>query len=253
MDKIKITLITPVFNAEKYMKDCILSVVEQNCTVVEHLIIDGGSNDSTVDIIKQHADKYAHVSFLSEKDSGQSDAMNKGIKLAKGEYISFLNVDDFYEKGIISSVLELLMKEGYPDFIVGNCNVWDENGKFIYTNRPRKMKPWHILSGHHLSVNPTAYFYRKSIHDHVGVYNESNHMNMDIEFLIRASAKYEIKCFDEVWGNFRVLPDTKTYNDNKDGGMFDRKEKLFQKYLKELGLYVRVRTKLYLLSRRKWF
>ena len=94
---VKISIITPVMNNVNFIKQCLNSVIEQNCPNLEHLIIDGASTDGTLDIVKEYAGKYEHITWVSEKDNGQSDAMNKGIRLAKGEIITFLNVDDFFE------------------------------------------------------------------------------------------------------------------------------------------------------------
>ena len=79
-------------------------MIEQNCGDVEHIIIDGGSQDGTVTIIKQYAEKYPHIRWISEADQGQSDAMNKGLDMAKGNIISFLNVDDYYEPLVLNKI-----------------------------------------------------------------------------------------------------------------------------------------------------
>ncbi|ACF14962.1 glycosyltransferase involved in cell wall biogenesis [Chloroherpeton thalassium ATCC 35110] len=96
LDKIKLTVITPVFNGEAFIEGCLQNVIEQNCPFAEHLIVDGGSKDKTVKILEDYSKKHSHIRFISENDNGQSDAMNKGIKMAKGDIISFLNVDDIY-------------------------------------------------------------------------------------------------------------------------------------------------------------
>jgi glycosyltransferase involved in cell wall biosynthesis len=93
----QLSVITPVYNSERFIESCVRSVVEQNCPDVEHLIIDGGSTDRTMEIVKSYADLHPHIRWLSEKDKGQSDAMNKGLRLARGSLIGFLNADDFYE------------------------------------------------------------------------------------------------------------------------------------------------------------
>ncbi|MBU1997727.1 MAG: glycosyltransferase, partial [Candidatus Omnitrophica bacterium] len=97
MQNPKLSIITPVFQGSKYMAECIESVAQQNCDTLEHIIIDGGSTDGTVDILKEYAAKYEHIRYISEKDEGQSSAMNKGLKMAKGAIIGFLNADYYYE------------------------------------------------------------------------------------------------------------------------------------------------------------
>ena len=92
-----LSVITPVFNGIRFIESCILNVIEQGCCEVEHLIIDGGSSDGTVEIVSRYAERYRHIRWVSEQDEGQSHAMNKGIAMARGTIIGFLNVDDYYE------------------------------------------------------------------------------------------------------------------------------------------------------------
>ncbi len=236
------SIITPVYNNIEYIEKCILNVISQGKHSLEHLIIDGGSSDGTVQIIQKYALQYSHISWVSEKDKGQSDAMNKGIKLAKGEFISFLNVDDYYSLGTLNEVSTIISNNTLLSFIVGNCNVWDEKNELIYVNRPRKLKPWHILGGSCFPVNPSAYFYKKEIHDIVGGYNEENHFSMDLEFLIETSFVTEMNYYPRNWGNFRVLPFAKTGNDQINGTLEQKKNVLLNKYIRKSNL------KLYLLT-----
>ena len=82
-----ISVITPVFNGETFMEECIRVVINQACPDVEHVIIDGDSKDRTVEIIKMYAAQYPHIRWISEKDDGQSDALNKGVTMAKGDIL----------------------------------------------------------------------------------------------------------------------------------------------------------------------
>ena len=235
-----LSVITVVFNNENYIGLAIENFLSQNCDVAELLIIDGASADNTLPVIKQYAAENPCINWISEKDSGQSEAMNKALKLAKGEYISFLNVDDFYSEGVLNQVVSIISQVNPPSFMVGNCNVWNEKEELVYVNRPRKLKTWHILSGYYLPVNPTAYFYRKDLHEKIGKFNEENHHNMDIEFLIEASLVTDMKYYPKGWGNFRLLPNTKTVNDQQDGSLHTRKEELFNFYLKKLSFKIKI-------------
>ena len=89
-----LSIITPVFNGIRFIESCIINVIEQKCPNLEHIIVDGGSTDGTVEIITSYAERYEHIKWVSEKDHGQSDAMNKGIAKALGSILGFLNVDD---------------------------------------------------------------------------------------------------------------------------------------------------------------
>ena len=89
---LKLSIITPVYKGVKFIDSCIQNVIDQNCSEIEHMIIDGDSTDTTIEIIKQYAKQYPHIRFLLEPVKGQSDAMNKGIKMAKGNIIGILNI-----------------------------------------------------------------------------------------------------------------------------------------------------------------
>jgi glycosyltransferase involved in cell wall biosynthesis len=249
MNSPNISIITPVFNNIKYIEQCIQNVIRQNCQEIEHLIIDGGSSDGTAEFIQQATFQHSHIRFISEPDSGQSNAMNKGIRMAAGEYIGFLNVDDYYEPEALNEVIKIL--HNYPsEFIVGNCNVWLPNNVLQYVNKPSKLKPYHLLSGFYLPVNPSAYFYKKSIHQLAGFYNESNHFNMDIEFLIQASLITKIHYVNRTFGNFRLLENTKTVSDLEAGSLEIRKNELYSKFIERANLRIRILTQIVKIQRK---
>ena len=112
-----ITLITAVLNNEKYLEECINSLYNQNYDNYEHIIIDGGSSDKTIEIIKKYEAKIDY--WCSGLDKGIYDAFNKGMKLAKGSYLGFLNSDDVYEKDAFTILLNYIGKYPEKDFIFG--------------------------------------------------------------------------------------------------------------------------------------
>ncbi|MDJ0845198.1 glycosyltransferase family 2 protein [Crocosphaera sp.] len=233
-----ISVITPVYNGESYIESCIKVVIEQNCSDVEHLIIDGGSQDQTVAIIKEYAQNYPHIRWISEADKGQSDAMNKGINLAKGEIITILNVDDFYQPNVLNRVLEIFKTLPENSFLVGNCQVWNSQGQLRFINAPKKLRLTDLLLGWSVNphpINPSAYFYHKSLHDTVGFYEIEDHYTMDLDFLFRVVQKANIKYVDEVWGNYRYIPGTKTFKDRRKGQGKSRFEPLFAIYYPQLS------------------
>ncbi|MBD1856043.1 MULTISPECIES: glycosyltransferase family 2 protein [Leptolyngbya] len=234
-----ITVITPVYNGEHYIEACLQSVIAQNCSEVEHLIMDGGSHDRTIEIIKYYADLHPHIRWISEKDRGQSDAMNKGIRLAKGEIIGFLNVDDYYEPNVLNRVLEVFSSLPQPSFIVGNCNVWNDAGELKKFNRPIKLKLKDLLLGAEINphpINPSAYFYHRCLHDHVGLYNVDEHFTMDVDFIFRVVQVATVKHIDETWGNYREIEGTKTILDWRSGEGERRVEALLKSYRDRLPL-----------------
>ncbi len=123
---LKISIVTPSYNQGKYIKETIESVLAQNYQNWEHIIVDGGSNDETVSIIKQ----YPHLKWISEKDNGSVFALNKGIKMATGDIIGWLNSDDFYEKNIFQDVADAFENLKF-NFISGNQNFVDKEKKMV--------------------------------------------------------------------------------------------------------------------------
>jgi len=124
-EKPLISIITVVYNGEKYLEQTILSVISQNYDNIEYIIIDGGSTDGTLDIIKKYDEQIDY--WISETDNGIYDAMNKGIKLAQGEFIGLINADDYYEKDIFHKVVKEIKNNKY-DIIFGHCKMIDLNG-----------------------------------------------------------------------------------------------------------------------------
>ena len=98
----KISILTPSFNSAQYIERAIKSVMDQNYDDWEHIVVDGGSNDGTVEILK----KYTHIKWISEPDRGQSDAMNKAFAMSRGDIIGYLNADDTYEPNIFKIIVE---------------------------------------------------------------------------------------------------------------------------------------------------
>lgn len=209
----KISIITPVYNGAKYIQACLQNFADQQCPQAEHLIMDGGSNDGTVEMIQEWATQHPNVRLISEKDKGQSDAMNKGIRMAEGNIISFLNVDDYYEPGVLNRVLDIFTDLPEPSFVCSNLNIWNGDGTKRHFNKPsRLLLPEIISNKFEWPYNPTAYFYHKSLHDTTGLYNIDNHYCMDYEFILEAAKHIRLRYVDEVWGNFCVVEESKTFN-----------------------------------------
>ena len=244
-----LTVITPVFNNVAYISKAIESYLSQQCAYSELLIMDGGSTDGTKEVIAQYAKAHPSIQWVSEKDKGQSDAMNKGIALSKGKYISFLNVDDYYSEGCLNEVYQILTQNPDIHYLVGDCNVWDQAGNLIYVNRPSKVKKWHVYSGFHFSVNPSAYFYQKNLHDKVGLYPLDNHYNMDLEMILSFRGVTKFDYFPKVWGNFRMLPNAKTFEDQEKNQLELRKQLLLKRYQKKQTFIIQFFTQFYILKR----
>ena len=237
-----ISVITPVYNGERFIESCIKVVIEQAFLNVEHIIIDGSSTDRTVEIIKQYADNYPHIRWISEKDKGQSDAMNKGIAMANGEITAILNVDDFYEPNVLNRVSETFKGLPLPSLLVANCNVWSDGDVLTFVNKPAKLKLSDLLLGFSVNqfpLNPSAYFYHTYLHEKVGLYKVDEHYVMDVDFLFRAIQVATVKYVNETWGNYRKIEGSKTVRDSINGQGYRRLECLRKNYQKDLTWFQR--------------
>jgi glycosyltransferase involved in cell wall biosynthesis len=204
---LKISVITPSFNSADYIERAIESVLNQDYYNWEHVIIDGGSKDGTLDILK----KYRHLKWISEPDNGQADAMNKGFKISTGDVIVYLNADDYFFPGAFSAVISEFQKE--VKFVVGNILVKSPrlNGEFM--NIPRTtlsgmLRHWEPNAFCH---NPVGYFYLREVQE-TCPFNAENYTTMDLEFLLDAATKYPFAKIEYTLGCFEDGKNTKTGN-----------------------------------------
>jgi glycosyltransferase involved in cell wall biosynthesis len=206
--KMKISIITPAFNAGNYLQEAIDSVLIQDYEDIEHIIVDGGSSDNTLDILK----KNTHLKWISEKDNGQADAMNKGFRMSTGDIIGYLNADDYYYHGAFNAIIPYFL-EGH-NFVVGKIKVHMPGGTY-WINDPRTDFDKMIRHWEHqaFSVNPVGYFYRREVQDAAGGFNPDNHFAMDLEFLLNCAKKYKFTKIEEdiLLGVFRYDEQCKTY------------------------------------------
>ncbi len=232
-----ISIITPVYNGERFIEFCIKNVIEQNCPEAEHVIVDGGSQDATVDIVRHYAKKYRHIRWISEKDRGQSDALNKGTNMARGEIIGILNVDDYYEADTLNSALQIFKSLPEPSLLVGKCSVWNDDGSLHYVNTPKRISLRNILLERFscsFPCNPVAYFYHASLHHCVGGYSLDQQYAMDLDFILKALRIAKVTYVDRVMGNFRYHKETKTYRNTVSGNNIANRNAMLKYYRKQL-------------------
>jgi len=240
-----LSVITPVYNGERFIEACIRVVIDQACPNIEHIIIDGGSKDRTVEIIESYARRYSHIRWVSEKDEGQSDAMNKGVLMAKGEILGILNVDDFYEPNVLNRVSEIFKTLPEPSLLVGNCKLWGDEGTVLRVNKPNKLGILALVSlTSPFPVNPSAYFYHKSLHQKIGLYEVDECFVMDIDFIIKAVQVAVVNYVDETWGNYRFIQGTKTIKSIENGQQMHHLRRILKKHRKSLPLFQRLQAAL---------
>ena len=198
MKKNKISIITVTKNSEKYLEKNILSVDKQNYKNYEHIIIDGKSTDRTIDVVKKHTNKIKY--FISEKDKGLYDAMNKGIKKSTGDIIGILNSDDIYYKKTLTIVNDYFNKYKNLDFLFGSVY----KHKLLYGYEPNKIK-W---SFGFYSTHSIGFFIKKEAHKKVGFYNTKYKYSSDYDLFYRLIVKKKMNGMatkkNEIFGKFRT-------------------------------------------------
>ena len=195
--KNKISIITVTKNSEKYLEKNILSVHKQKYKNYEHIIIDGKSTDKTIDIINKHKRKIKY--FISEKDSGLYDAMNKGIKKSTGDIIGILNSDDIYYNKTLNIVNKYFNKYQKLDFLFGSVY----KHKLLHGYFPKKIK-WTF--GFY-STHSIGFFIKKKAHKKVGSYNTKYKYSADYDLFYRLIVKRKMNGMatkkNEIFGKFR--------------------------------------------------
>ncbi|HNT23467.1 MAG TPA: glycosyltransferase family 2 protein [Anaerolineales bacterium] len=200
-----VTVITPSYQQVEYIERTIQSVLGQEYPNLEYWVIDGGSTDGTVDILKRYDGR---LNWVSEADRGQSDALNKGFRRARGAILGWLNADDTYNPEAIRQAVAAM--EEYPDvgMVYSHCNFIDICDNVVF----RQVAPAFSLAREVLDHNlpqPTA-FYRSDVLRTVGYLNPELHFVMDWDLFLRIGVQFPIQQVDAVWANFREVNGTKT-------------------------------------------
>lgn len=181
MQDLKISLITVTYNAEKTISRCIQSVIDQNFTNIEYIIIDGGSTDKTIPIINQYASDISH--FISEPDDGIYDAMNKGIKLASGDIIGMLNADDFFSDIDILQTVANKVTTDDVDIVYGDLDYIDAGGNTVRKWRS-KVYQHGIFNWGWMPPHPTFYC-KRNLFCILGAYSLDYGTAADYELMLR--------------------------------------------------------------------
>ena len=220
----KISIITTNFNTDKYLEQTIISILSQKGDFnLEYIITDGDSKDNSLDIIRKYDKEIkegkwgSHIEFkyISEKDRGQSDGINKGLRMATGDIVAFLNADDLYIDGTFEKVLTYFKDNPSCMWLTGYCRIIDEDNteirKYITEYKNGKLRRFslnQLLIENAISQPST--FWRKALMDRVGYLDESLHYSMDQEYWARMEVDSHLHLIKEFLAEFRFTSDTKT-------------------------------------------
>lgn len=200
-----VTIVTPSFNQGKFIEATIKSVMHQDYSNIQHLVFDGGSKDKTLEILERYKNT---LTYTSEKDDGQTHAINKGFQAANGEIIGWLNSDDIYEPGAVKTAIEYLKAHSEVMMIYGKGAHINENGEFMEWI-PAETFNYKRLAEICFICQPTVFF-RADIMKEIGLLDESLEYCMDYDFWIRLGKKLKIDYIPIHLANTRLYGDTKT-------------------------------------------
>jgi len=209
----KISIVTPSFNQAQFIEECLQSVASQGYSRVEHIVTDGVSTDGTVEILKRYSQQpsYKCIQWTSEPDHGQSDALNKGFRMATGDIVGWLNSDDRYRPGCFRAVADAFERNPDADVLYGDYTWIDEGGGIFRIRREIEFSLF-ILSYHRvLYVPTTSTFFRRRIFDEGHFIDDRYHYAMDYEYFLRLAHKgFRFKHIPGLLADFRWHSNSKT-------------------------------------------
>jgi glycosyltransferase involved in cell wall biosynthesis len=208
----KISIITPSLNQGEFIEQTIQSVLNQGYPDLEYIVIDGGSTDGTLDILKGYGERFY---WVSEKDRGQSHAINKGFERATGEVLAFLNSDDRYEPGALMKVGQFFANHPETCWLTGRCRIIDQQGKEIrkaitlYKNFWLSTRSYRVLLVLDYISQP-ATFWRRELVERIGPFNEALNFSMDYDYSLRVGQHYKLWVLPDFLACFRMHRDSKS-------------------------------------------
>jgi glycosyltransferase involved in cell wall biosynthesis len=230
---LKISVITATLNRKDFLPRCIAGVAGQSYPHKEHVIVDGGSTDGAVELLKSYAHKYPHIKWISEKDTGISNALNKGMAMATGDIIGVNGDDDFYEPGAFEIVAAEFERNPPIDMVSGNCDHIRNDGTLLFTmkagftNRRDLIEYWKHW-GRSVFLPAPSTFFRKRALEAAGGFDEADHYAMDYHHWIKLTEKSGVKIVDRVLAKFRYDEGTVTFS--QTGKQFAETYAISKKY-----------------------
>jgi glycosyltransferase involved in cell wall biosynthesis len=235
---LKISIVTPSFNQARYLEECLLSVKEQDYPIVEHIVVDGGSNDGSVEILREYAAKpgWSHLQWVSEVDRGQSDALNKGFQRAQGDVIGWLNSDDYYLKNCFKYVADAFQNEPRADVVYGDY-IWINEISGTYQVRREISFNRFVLFHNHMPfiLSSGGFFVARKVIDDGYLLDLSYHNAMDYEYFLRLfRGGYRFSHSPKLMGALRMHGSCKSATHSERA--IEEIERARRENLKELGM-----------------
>lgn len=200
-----VSIVTPSYNQASYLEQTIQSVLEQDYPRIEYVVVDGASTDNSFEIIKRYNDRLAY--WISEKDSGQAEAINKGFTRANGDILGWLNSDDYYLPGTVSAVVKCFEENPDVVMIYGDMMAVDEMGQTINVLKYKQLSLQDLLCFQ--IIGQPSVFFRRSALEKTGLLDTSFHFMLDHHLWIRLTQQGRILHVPQVWSAARYHPQAK--------------------------------------------
>jgi glycosyltransferase involved in cell wall biosynthesis len=203
----RVSIITPSYNQAAFLEETICSVLDQDYPNLEYFIIDGGSSDGSLEIIRKYSHRLA--GWISEADKGQTDAINKGFARATGQVFAWLNSDDTYQPGAISDAVAYLEAHPETGMVYGDANLIDESGNVI-GKFPARQTDYRRLRRGYVHIPQQASFFQSDLWRKVGPLDPTFYFAMDYDLWVRLSRIARLDYTPRLWANFRLHGNAKS-------------------------------------------
>ena len=201
----KLSIITPVLNQAKYIRKTIESVYNQQYNEYEHIVIDGGSTDGTIEILKE----YNHLKWISEKDSGQANAINKGFEIATGDFGAWLNADDYYAPECFEIVMKAFTENQESEILYGDITYVNEKDEILDEVSGGELTYSTLINDPDLVRQPST-FWSMRLWREIGGLDESLDLVFDLDFFLKAFGKTNVIYVPQTLSFYREYITTKT-------------------------------------------
>jgi len=231
-----VSIITPSYNQGKFIEDTILSIKNQDYPKIEHIIIDGGSTDETIEILKKYEDSYT-LRWISKPDEGHSDAVNKGFKMARGDIIGWLNSDDVYfDKNVVTSIVKKFLKHPELDLIYGDIVFIDEDNLILRVQCVPDFDYNYLLMG--CFIEQPAVFFKSTV---VKKYKLDINLKIaiDYEYWLRIGKKFEFHHISRIIAADRNHKERISISDGKK--LRKESKQIRKEYGQNLGLLYNIK------------
>ena len=206
-DRLRFAIVTPSFNTAEYIGDAIRSVLDQGYPGVDYLVMDGGSTDGTLEVLRSFEGR---LRYVSEKDGGQADAIRRGIERTEGDVVTWLNSDDYFAPGAFEAVAGFFDAHPEVDVVYGDANYVDRHGRLI--SRCVHVEPFsrnRLLRYSDFIVQPAAFFRRRA-YEAVGGVDPKFHWALDYDLWLKMASRFKFAYLPKVLANYRWLGNNKS-------------------------------------------